>query len=454
MIDARRLRAHPEEMRAAIRLRRVDPTRADVDRWLELDAEKRRLEADLERLNAERNQLAQLGRTDPGAARERGQQLREERREIEESLTRVTTAWEEIAAWFPNYPEPGMPEGASEADNVEERVWIPGRGALPPEEMGRGERAVETMPAVPMHAGGAEFPPLDHVTLGQRLGGIDTEQAGKVSGSRFAYLLGDIALLQFALQRLFTDKLLEEGFIPIVPPLLVRERALFGTSHFPEGREQVYAIETGNVEDHNQLFLVGSSEPSNFSFFADRILPEADLPVKVFAATACFRSEAGSWGRDVKGIKRVHQFDKIEMNVVCAPDQSRAMYDHLLSINEWLLQRLELPYRVVDKAGGDAGYLAAARQRDVEAWLSGPREFMEVMTDTNTTDYQARRLNIRYRSDDGKLHFCHTVNDTGIAMGRMIIAILDQYQQADGSVLVPEVLRPTLKREYLQPSGL
>jgi seryl-tRNA synthetase len=229
----------------------------------------------------------------------------------------------------------------------------------------------------------------------------------------------------------------------------VREPALYGTSHFPEGREQVYAIETSNVEEGSRLFLVGSSEPSNFSFFAGRTLPESALPVKVFAATPCFRSEVGSWGKDVKGIKRVHQFDKVEMNAVCTPEQSSEMYELFRTVNEWLLQTLELPYRIVDKVGGDAGYLATARQRDVEAWLSGTHEFMEVMTDTNTTDYQARRLNIRYRAEDGKTYFCNTVNDTGCAMGRMLIAILDQYQQKDGSVKVPEALRSVVKKEYI-----
>ncbi len=260
-----------------------------------------------------------------------------------------------------------------------------------------------------------------------------------------------MALLQIALHQLVVDRLLRLGFEPIIPPLLVRERSLYGTSHFPEGRDQVYAIATHNVEENAQLYLVGSSEPANFSYFMDRTLAEADLPIKLFAATPCFRSEAGSWGKDVRGIKRVHQFDKIEMNAVCTPAQSEAIYEEFRAINEWLLQTLELPYHVVEKCDADAGYLATHRQRDVEVWLCGTREFMEVMTDTNTTDYQARRLNIRYRATDGSVHFCHTVNDTGCAMGRMLLAILDSYQQKDGSVKVPEVLRPIVKKDYLGP---
>jgi seryl-tRNA synthetase len=181
----------------------------------------------------------------------------------------------------------------------------------------------------------------------------------------------------------------------------------------------------------------------------DRTLDEAELPIKVFASTPCFRSEAGSWGKDTKGIKRVHQFDKIEMNAVTTEGQSAEVYAEFGEINEWLLQQLQLPYRIVDKCTGDAGYLASYRQRDVEVWMSGSGEYMEVMTDTNTTDYQARRLNIRYRDGNGALKFAHTVNDTGCAMGRMLIAILDNYQQPDGSVKVPVALAAYLGKDRL-----
>jgi seryl-tRNA synthetase len=255
--------------------------------------------------------------------------------------------------------------------------------------------------------------------------------------------------MQMAIHRLLTDELLRRGYQPIIPPLLVRERSMFGTSQFPEGRDQVYEIKTENVEEPFPLFLVGSSEPANFSYFMDRTLEAGELPQRVFAYTPCFRSEAGSWGKDVKGIKRVHQFDKIEMNAVSDDHGSAAIYAEFREINEWLMQQLQLPYRIVDKCTGDAGYLATYRQRDVEVWMSGSGEYMEVMTDTNTTDYQARRLNIRYRAADGNLRYCHTVNDTGCAMGRMLIAILDNYQQPDGSVKVPAVLAPLMGKERL-----
>lgn len=450
MLDVRRIRAHPDELREAIRRRKVDPARADLDRWLALDDRRRQIQARIDELNAEKNRLAQLGKTDPNAARTKGQELRQRSRELEEQLTPVTQEWQSILDWFPNWPDPDMPEGEGEADNVEEAAWIPGTGYVDGSQLGKGAHTASLMPRRPPHADDGDFQPLPHWDLAPRIG-ADTAQAAKVSGSRFTYLVGDIAMLQLAIQRILTDKLLAEGFTPIIPPLLVHARSLYGTSHFPEGRDQVYEIATEHVEEHDQLFLVGSSEPANFGYFMDRTLSEDDLPLRLFAFTPCFRTEVGSWGKDVRGIKRVHQFDKLEMCAVCLPDQSAGVYASFRGINEWLMQQLALPYHIVDKCAGDAGYLATHRQRDVEAWLPGSGEFMEVMTNTNTTDYQARRLNIRCRSADGPVRFCHTVNDTGVAMGRMLIAIIDNYQQKDGSVKVPEALRAMVRKDSMRP---
>ena len=453
MIDIKLLRAEPERMRQAIVDRKVDPQQADLDRWFSLDGERRRLQVEIDGLNGQKKELARLGRSDPDAARQRGQELRQQGKVLEEEMAGIMAEWQEILDWLPNWPHADMPAGAGEEDNVEECAWIPGAGYVPAEGLGRGDTSAARMPQRPVHAPAGDWEPLHHADMGTALGGVDALRAAQVSGSRFAYLRGDVSRLQYALNRLLCDELLRRGYEMMVPPLLVRERVLYGTSHFPEQRDQVYAITRENVEDGAQLFLVGSSEPTNFGYFMDRTLKLDELPVKVFAATPCFRSEAGSWGKDVKGIKRVHQFDKIEMNAVCAPEQSEEIYEEFGQINQWLLQTLELPYRVVDKCAGDAGYLASHRQRDVEVWLSGSREYMEVMTDTNTTDYQARRLNIRYRAEKGGPRFCHTVNDTGCAMGRMLIAILDNYQQEGGRVRVPEALRPVVGAEELLPAG-
>ena len=451
MIDPKQVRSNPDRLKEIIRLRKVDPTNADVDRWLELDTKRRALQTEIDALTAEKKKIASLGKTDPTAARARGQELREQSRNLESQFTEITTQWTACMEWFPNWIDPEMPEGAGKDDNVEEGAWIPGQGYLDPKQLGRANHSAEFMPQTPVHGGNNAFKPMHYTELGERLGGVDTLQGGKVSGSRFAYILGDIAVLQMAIHRLLTDELLNRSYQPIVPPLLVRERSLYGTSQFPEGRDQVYEIKTDNVEEPFPLFLVGSSEPANFSYFMDRTLEEDALPRKVFAATPCFRSEAGSWGKDVKGIKRVHQFDKIELNAVCTPEHSGQIYEEFGQINQWLMQQLELPYRIVDKCTGDAGYLASYRQRDVEVWMSGSREFMEVMTDTNASEYQSRRLNIRYRGTDGNLHYCHTVNDTGCAMGRMLIAILDNYQQEDGSVKVPAVLQSMMRTDVLRP---
>ena len=450
MLDPVEIRANPDGLRRAVRLRRVDPNKANVDRWLQIDEQRRKLLGQLGSLNAEKNKLAALGKSDPVAAREKGKELRDQIRAVEEELSKVSEEWQSIMDWFPNWPHPEMPEGAGPEENVEESAWIPGKGYLPKDLLGRGETSASAMPPVPVHADETDFVAPHYADLCERLGGIDTLQAAKVSGTRFAYIYGEVALMQWAITRLLTERLLELGMKPIIPPLLVRERALYGTSHFPEGRDQVYQIQSHNVEDAATLFLVGSSEPSNFSFFMDRVFEQDELPIKFYASTPCFRSEAGSWGRDSKGIKRVHQFDKVEMNAVCTPEQSAEIYEEFREVNEWLLQQLELPYRVIEKCTGDAGYLATHRQRDLEVWLSGTKEFMEVMTDTNTTDYQARRLGIRYRTD-GKPKFCHTVNDTGCAMGRMLIAILDNYQQKNGSVKVPKVLRNVVQIDELTP---
>lgn len=448
MLEVREIRTNPDRLREAIRLRGVDPTKADIDRWLTLDEQRRLLQADLDTVNAEKKQLASLGGADPDAAREKGQALRVRGRELEEAIAAINAEWRTIMAWFPNWPHPKMPSGASEDQNVEECAWLPGHGYLAASEPGRGAHTAALMPRHPPHADDADFTPKTYPDLGERLG-VDTLQGAKVSGSRFTYLIGDIVRLQMAIETLLKTRLLEAGFTPIIPPLLVRERSLFGTSHFPAGRDQVYEIKSEYVEDDTALFLVGSSEPTNFSYFMDRTLAESELPIRIFAATPCFRSEAGSWGKDVRGIKRVHQFDKIEMNALCTPEQADAIYEQFREVNEWLLQTLELPYHVIEKCSGDAGYPATHRQRDVEVWLPASGEYMEVMTDTNTSDYQARRLNIRYRAGDGTLRHVYTLNDTGCALGRMLIAVMENYQQRDGSVKVPAALQALVGKPYL-----
>src|SRR5579884_4168734 len=222
MLDPRAIRANPERLREAIRLRKVDPSRANLDRWLELDEQRRQLQTAVEELNAEKNKLAQLGRQNPEAARSRGQEIRQKTREIDEQIAAVTREWQSIFDWFPNWPHPQMPVGDGPDDNVEECAWIPGKGYVEEHLLGKGNHTTPLMPQHPLHADDHDFRPQDQADVGERLGGIDTAQGAKVSGSRFAYILGDVALMQIAIQQLLVRKLLDEGFTPIIPPLLVR----------------------------------------------------------------------------------------------------------------------------------------------------------------------------------------------------------------------------------------
>ena len=450
MLDPNIIRGNIDRLKTLIANGRGNVAKADLDRWLVLDDKRKSLTKELELLSQEKNRVAELGKQGKvDEAREVGGVVREKLKVVQTELDLVNAEWQEILDWVPNLPlkEEDMPIGKDEEDNLVLKAWDPIKGAMP-----AGEKVREwnnTFSTRPYHADNTDFAPLHHIDIGDRLGIIDNRQSAKVSGTRFTYLNGDAVLLQYGIQQLMFSELLKRDFIPIVPPLLVKEQALYGTSHLPEGKDQIYRIQSENVEDGNQLHLLGSSEPANFAYFMDRVLEESDLPVKVFAYTPCFRSEVGSWGRDTKGIKRVHQFDKLEMNVVCLPEQSEKIFQELIEINEWLLQKLELPYRLVQKCTGDAGYLASAKQIDAEVWLGGQQEFMEVGTDTNTTDYQARRMNIKFKNQDGSKEFVHTCNDTGVAMGRMIIAIIDNYQQADGTIKVPDALVPYIGKKTI-----
>jgi len=406
-----------------------------IDRVLEVDKTWRQLIGEIEKLRAERNKL---GPKDI----EKGKEIKETLRRLEPDRQKVEEELKNLLYEIPNLPSEDTPAGKDEADNLEVKVWLPENGYLSKGKIGRGWESVKFMP---------RFEGKDHVDLGEALDILDIKQAGKVSGSRFVYLKKEAVILQFALFELLKNKLLKEGFIPMIVPLLVKDWVLYGTSHFPQGKDQVYKIKEENVESKESLNLVGSSEPPLFAYFAERVLKEEELPAKVMAYTSCFRSEAGSWGKDVRGMKRVHQFDKLEMDVVCAPWQSEEILEYLVGINEWFLQSLRLPYRVWQKCSADMGYHASAKQYDVEVWLPVSGEYMETMSATNATCYQARRMDIKFVNKKGERDFCHTVNDTGVAMGRILIAILENYQQKDGSILVPEVLKEYCGFDRISP---
>jgi seryl-tRNA synthetase len=278
-----------------------------------------------------------------------------------------------------------------------------------------------------------DFEPRDHIDLAGPM--IDMERGARTSGSRFAYLLGDLVRLHVATVQYALDKLAAKGFTPVMPPVLVREEALVGTGFFPEAREQVYAVANADPE----LFLVGTSEVSLAALHMSEILPEQDLPLRYCGVSTCFRREAGTAGKDTRGIFRTHQFEKVEMFSFCHPERSWEEHEHLLSIEREIADDLGLHYRVMNISVGDLG-APAAKKYDIEAWLPGQGRYRELTSCSNTTDYQARRLDARYRSEGGVRHL-HTLNGTAITSSRTLIAVLETHQQRDGSVSIPEVLQ-------------
>jgi len=333
------------------------------------------------------------------------------------------------AEWvkMPNPAHASAPVGHTDEDNIEiERI---------------GE------PVAP------DFEVLDHLAIGEALDIIDAERGAKVSGSRFAYLKGAAVLYEFALVRWGLDVLSGHGFTPVAPPILVREDALFGTGFLPGARDQVYAVGVADGEggfESDGLYLAGTAEIPLAGLHMDEILEEADLPRRYVGFSTCFRREAGTYGKDTRGIFRVHQFDKLEMFAYVTPDQSWDEHEYLLEREREIVDALEIPYRIVNVCTGDLGD-PAAKKYDIEAWFPGQNAYREITSCSNTTDFQARRLRIRYRDEQGDNRLVHTLNGTAIAVGRTLIALLENHQQADGSVLIPAALQPYLGTDRIGP---
>jgi seryl-tRNA synthetase len=411
MLDLRSIRDDPEPARAALRRRGAADA---LDDLLRLDERRREILPELEEGRARRNrvsdEIAQLKREgkaadDPIAEmRELGGRLKEQ----EAELAQVEAQRDEQAATLPNLPDPEAPDGETDEDAVTLREV--------------GERPE------------FDFEIRDHLDLGTANGWIEMEKAAEASGSRFAYLMGDLVFVELALVRLILDLLRREDMTPVVPPVLVREGPLYGTGFFPSEREMIYEI------PKDELFLVGTSEVSLAALHAGEIMAADELPRRYAGYSTCFRREAGAAGRDTRGIFRVHQFDKIEMFSFVEPSLSREEHERLLAIQERILQALEIPYRVVDIPTGDLG-APAARKFDCEAWIPSQERYREVTSCSNTTDYQARRLDCRYRPEpEAQPVPVHTLNGTALAVGRTLIALLENGQRADGSVALPSVL--------------
>jgi seryl-tRNA synthetase len=410
MLDLKQIREDPDSARAALARRGAADA---LDELLAADSRRRELLPEVEARRARRNEASDAiaeAKRGGGDAAEQIAAMRElgaELKSLEAELSEVEERRDELGAGLPNLPSPEAPDGDEEDSVVVREV---------------GEKPE------------FDFEVRDHLDLGVENGWIEMEKAAQASGSRFAYLLGDIVLVELALIRLAVEIVGEEGFKPVVPPVLVRDSALYGTGYFPGEREMIYEVE------RDELFLVGTSEVSLAALHAGEIVAGGELPIRYAGISPCFRRESGAAGRDTRGIFRVHQFDKVEMFSFVHPDAALEEHQRLLGIEERILNALEIPYRVLDIAVGDLG-APASRKFDCEAWIPSQQRYREVTSTSNTTDYQARRLNARFRPEaEAPPQTLNTLNGTAVAVGRTLIALMENGQRADGSVRLPQAL--------------
>jgi seryl-tRNA synthetase len=404
MLDIKFIRQNPDKVKEGCQKKGVE---VDLDQLLVLDKKRRELLQQIEQLRAEQNRISQSGSKNEEQYQQ-AKEIKNKIKNLEPDLEKVEKEFESLMLQIPNLPLDDVPEGQDERDN-------------------KVLRQVGEKPKF-------DFQPKDYLEIAEKLDLIDIKRAAKVSGSRFGYLKREAALLEFALVQLALEVLAKEVFIPVVPPVMVKPKAMRAMGYLDQAPEEIYFLEK------DQLYLVGTSEQSIGVMHMDEIFQEDDLPRRYIGFSTCFRREAGSYGKDTKGILRVHQFDKVEMFSFCQPEDSQKEHQFLLKAEEKLMQLLKIPYRVVQLSTGDLGFPSAITY-DIEAWLPGQNEYRETHSTSNCTDFQARRLNIRYKTKGGKIDFVHTLNGTAFAIGRTIIAILENYQQKDGSVIVPEVLK-------------
>jgi len=405
VLDIKLIREDPDAVREALTRRGVQAADG-LDRVVELDERRRALLPELEGLRAEQNEANARIKAAPDPA-ERDREITAMRavaaraKELERELGEVELDLQAALAPLPNLPDPTAAPG-------------------PEDELVREVGEIATL----------AFQPRDHLELAGET--IDMDRAARLSGARFAYLKGDLVMVELALVRWVLEKLRGHGFEPVIPPVLVRERALFGTGFLPDTEQQIYSL------PEDELFLVGTSEVALASLHAEEILNAESLPLRYAGFSPCFRREAGAAGKDTRGIFRVHQFDKVEMFSFVSPDDSVAEHERILAIEEEILQALGLPYRVTNIAVTDLGN-SAAKKYDCEAWLPSQGRYRELTSCSNTTDYQARRLNIRVRRDK-QTRALHTLNGTAVAVGRTLVALLENGQRADGTVALPDCL--------------
>jgi seryl-tRNA synthetase len=412
MLDIRFIREQPGLVQAGARKKRID---VDIRQLLEVDEQRRRLLGRVEDLKAQRNKMSREIATLQGEPKQAAiaamKEVAAESKGLEGSLRDAESAYEALMLRVPNVPADEVPEGETDADNVVIKTW--------------GE---------PPHF---DFAPLDHVELGERLDIIDIPRAVKLAGARTYFLKNAGALLEQAVLQFALHHMVRKGFAPFLVPHLVKDEPMVGTAYFPVGEEQTYRLPEDGVN------LIGTAEVPLTAYRANEILAESDLPNYSVGLSSCYRREAGTYGKDTRGLFRIHQFQKVEQVVLCANDPavSAREHEHILGNAEEILQALGLPYRVVLVCGGDLG-VPQAKKYDIETWMPGRQAYSETHSASKFHDFQARRLNLRYRTKEGTLRFVHTLNNTVVASPRILIPLLEVHQRADGSVSIPEVLQP------------
>lgn len=422
MIDLDDLRVRPQAYADAAKKKRID---VSVDDFLTIDTERRTLVKAVDDMRAEQNtvskKIPQMKGVEKDEALAAMKTLSADLKKKEQELEVLTAEWKQTQLLFPSIPLPQVPLGKDDSENTELRTW----GEIP----------------------SFDFEPKDHVALGEELDIVDIARGVKIGGSRFYFLKGDGARLELAVLQYTIDSLVKKGFTLFLPPVLANYDAMMGTSYFPGGEEQAYAVgvekERGKGIESDELYLIGTSEVAVASYHSDETFQLADLPQRYAGFSNCFRREAGTYGKDTRGLYRIHQFQKVEQVILCEADADVSMKLHkeILQNAEDVLQALKLPYRVVDVCTGDMGR-GQVYKNDIETWMPSRGKYGETHSCSSFYDFQARRLNIKYAGADGKKRFAYTLNNTCIASPRILIPILEIYQNKDGTVRIPDVLQP------------
>ncbi|MCC7667796.1 serine--tRNA ligase [Liquorilactobacillus satsumensis] len=413
MLDIKMIRQNTAEVKQRLATRGVKP--ATLDKLMEWDQQRRELVVQTESLKQKRNEVSQAIATAKRAKKDAAQQIAAMRtvggqiKELDEKLAQVEEEVQKIAARLPNLPNPTIPVGPDESANVEIKV------------VGEPTKF--------------DFKPQPHWTIGEQLGILDFERGAKVSGSRFVYYVGLGAKLERAVYNFMLDEHAKEGYTEVIPPYLVNGDSMYGTGQFPKFKEGVFQIED------QDLTLIPTAEVPLTNYYRDEIIPTEKLPVYFTALSPSFRSEAGSAGRDTRGLIRMHQFNKVEMVKYTKPEDSYSELEKMTKDAGDILEKLGLPYHIITLSTGDMGF-SAAMTHDLEVWIPAQNTYREISSCSNCENFQARRAHIQYRDENGKLNFVHTLNGSGLAVGRTVAAILENYQNEDGTVTVPEALRP------------